>query len=40
VRLLLSTHLWRTRRRDTGRGEGSDGLRFDLVERRSIPASE
>jgi len=28
-----STHLWRTRRRDTGRGEGSSGLRFDVVER-------
>jgi hypothetical protein len=31
-----STHLWRTRRRDTGRGEGSSGLRFDVVERRSV----
>jgi IPT/TIG domain-containing protein len=28
------THLWRTRRRDVGRGEGSSGLRFDVVERR------
>jgi hypothetical protein len=30
-----STHLWLGRRRDIGRGEGSSGLRFDLVERRS-----
>lgn len=29
-----STHLWRTRRRDMGQGEGSSGLRFDVVERR------
>jgi len=29
-----STHLWLGRRRDVGRGEGSSGLRFDLVERR------
>lgn len=29
-----STHLWRARRRDTGRGEGSSGLRFDVVDRR------
>jgi hypothetical protein len=28
-----STHLWRTRRSDTGRGEGSSGLRFDVVDR-------
>jgi hypothetical protein len=27
-----STHLWRTRRKGTGRGEGSSGLRFDTVE--------
>jgi IPT/TIG domain len=31
-----STHLWRTRRRDTGRGEGSSGLRFDVLERRRV----
>jgi hypothetical protein len=30
-----STHLWLGRRRDVGRGEGSSGLRFDVVERRS-----
>jgi hypothetical protein len=27
-----STHLWRTRRKGAGRGEGSSGLRFDTVE--------
>ncbi|MFJ3339203.1 hypothetical protein [Streptomyces sp. NPDC086766] len=31
-----STHLWRSRRRDTGRSEGSSGLRFDVVERRNV----
>ncbi|MFE5207226.1 hypothetical protein [Streptomyces sp. NPDC056600] len=30
-----STHLWRARRRETGKGEGSSGLRFDTLERRS-----
>jgi hypothetical protein len=29
-----STHLWRARRRGTGRGEGSSGLRYDLVDPR------
>jgi hypothetical protein len=27
-----STHLWLARRKQTGRGEGSSGLRFDVVE--------
>lgn len=35
-----STHLWRTRRRDAGRGEGSSGLRFDVVERRSVAGAD
>lgn len=29
-----STHLWRTRRKGSGRGEGSSGLRFDVVDPR------
>ena len=28
-----STHLWRTRRKAAGRGEGSSGLRFDRIDR-------
>ncbi len=28
-----SIHLWRTRRKAAGRGEGSSGLRFDRIER-------
>jgi len=27
-----STHLWRTRSRGTGRGEGSSGLRYDILD--------
>ena len=27
-----STHLWIARRKQPGRGEGSSGLRFDIVE--------
>jgi hypothetical protein len=34
-----STHLWRTRRKGVGRGEGSSGLRFDTAGPASGPAT-
>jgi hypothetical protein len=35
-----SSHFWMGRRKGVGRGEGSSGLRFDSLERASVPPSQ